>query len=491
MSQRMQRFLSVRRELPERRLAPGGGLDFAEVRRPFAPPAAAAQASRCEQCGIPFCQLHCPLHNNIPDWLKLSAEGRLEEAYRVGQATNSFPEICGRICPQERLCEGSCVIEQSRHGAVTIGAVEAHITDTAWDKGWVEALPVGPERGRSVGIVGAGPAGLACASRLRGDGYRVDIYDRHDRMGGLLVYGIPNFKLDKSVVERRAGQLAEAGVVFHPNVDVGVGCGVVGVGGGGGLPFAELRQRHDAVLVAVGLTRPRALELPGAGLDNVLQAIDYLIASNRKGLGVAEPEFDSGRLNAEGKRVVVIGAGDTAMDCANTAVRQGARSVTCVEMFDRADMDSSTGERAHAEEAGVEIRWLTTVEAFLGEGALGGVRAVRLHAGPPGADGRRTFDPVPGSAFTIGAEMVIQALGFVAQEAAALYGEPAPELTGWGTVKVDPETMATSLDGVYAAGDVVRGASLAVWAIRDGHTAARAIDAYLRNAGTAVLAAAS
>ena len=480
MSDKMQHFVTIERKPPEKRLDNGKPLDFGEVRRPFEPAAAAKQASRCEQCGIPFCQLKCPLHNNIPDWLKFATEDRLEEAYRISQATNDLPEVCGRICPQERLCEGSCVLEQSRHGAVTIGAIEAYITDTAWQRGWVEAIKPKRELERSVGIVGAGPAGLAAAGRLRRLGYRVDVYDRHDRMGGLLVYGIPNFKLDKKVVERRARQLTESGIVFHPNSNVG-----------GDLPFAELCSRHQAVLVANGLGKPRGLKVPGAGLNNVFQAIDYLIASNRKGLGQAAPEFDSGKMNAAGKRVVIIGAGDTAMDCANTAIRQGAASVACVELFGRADMSSSIGERAYAEDAGVKINWLTTAEAFLGGREVSGVRALRLHAGPPDADGRRIFEPIEGSGFTIDADMVIEALGFVAEDLKTLFGATTPEVTERGTVAVDEETLMTSLNGVFAAGDLIRGASLAVWAIRDGRVAAEGIDAYLRAGGEQVPAAVS
>jgi len=210
----MQRFIDIDAEMPDKKAADARRMDFDEIYAPFSPEKAVAQASRCEQCGIPYCQIHCPLQNNIPDWLRLATEGRMEEAYAISQATNTFPEICGRICPQDRLCEGSCVLEQSHHTSVTIGAIEKHITDTAWEQGWVKGPTPSKERKCSVGIIGAGPGGLAAADRLRRQGYEVHVYDRHDRAGGLLIYGIPNFKLDKDVVQRRTRLLADSGVFF-------------------------------------------------------------------------------------------------------------------------------------------------------------------------------------------------------------------------------------------------------------------------------------
>ena len=275
---RMLRFVTVKRDMPSKRAADERREDFGEIYREFAAEKAAEQAGRCSQCGVPYCQTHCPLHNNIPDWLKLTAEGRLREAYELSQATNTFPEICGRICPQDRLCEGNCVIEQSGHGTVTIGAVEKYITDTAWDEGWV--LPIKPrvERPESVGIVGAGPGGLAAADMLRRRGFQVTVYDRHDRAGGLLVYGIPGFKLEKEVVVRRNGQLEAGGVTFRLDCNVGED-----------VSFDELRARHDALLIATGVYRSRDLGGPGSGLGGIVRAIDYLTASNRKGFGDAVP----------------------------------------------------------------------------------------------------------------------------------------------------------------------------------------------------------
>ena len=294
---------------------------------------------------MPFCQTHCPLGNNIPDWLMLTANGRLEEAYELSAATSNMPEICGRICPQDRLCEGGCVIEQSGHGAVTIGAVERYITDTAWERGWVQ--PVKPQRelSQSIGIIGAGPAGLSAADELRSAGYRVTVYDRHDRAGGLLIYGIPNFKLEKEIVERRVKRLADGGVEFRLGVDVGKD-----------ITFAELRQTHDAILVATGVYKSKELTAPGSDAKGVLKALDYLIAANKVGLGETVADFANGKLNAEKKNVVVIGGGDTAMDCVRTAIRQGAKSVTCLYRRDRANMPGSQREVANAEEEGVKFR---------------------------------------------------------------------------------------------------------------------------------------
>ncbi|MFQ8431626.1 NAD(P)-dependent oxidoreductase [Amaricoccus sp. W119] len=466
--QRMLKFVKVARDMPSKRQAEERRGDFHEIYREFAEAKAAEQASRCSQCGVPYCQSHCPLHNNIPDWLKLTAEGRLREAYELSQATNTFPEICGRICPQDRLCEGNCVIEQSGHGTVTIGAIEKYITDTAWEEGWV--LPVTPlaEREESVGVIGAGPGGLAAADALRKAGFRVTVYDRHDRSGGLLVYGIPGFKLEKEVVVRRNKQLADGGVEFVLNCDVGKD-----------VSFADLRQKHDAILIATGVYKSRDLGGPGSGLKGIVRAIDYLTASNRKSFGDDVPEFASGELNAEGRRVVVIGGGDTAMDCVRTAIRQGATSVKCLYRRDRANMPGSQREVANAEEEGVEFAWLTAPKGFTGEEAVAGVRVGRMRLGAPDASGRQSPEEIPDADYTEPAELVIKALGFEPEELPRLWDVDGLEVTRWGTVKADFMTKQTSLEGVFAVGDIVRGASLVVWAIRDGREAADSIIAHL------------
>ncbi|MGR3514632.1 MAG: NAD(P)-dependent oxidoreductase [Paracoccaceae bacterium] len=459
----MLRFVSVGRDMPEKRDATTRKEDFREIYAEYAQAKAEEQAARCSQCGVPYCQSHCPLHNNIPDWLKLTAEGRLQEAYETSQATNTFPEICGRICPQDRLCEGNCVIEQSGHGTVTIGSVEKYITDTAWEEGWVKPIAPVSERPESVGIIGAGPGGLAAADILRRAGVQVTVYDRYDRSGGLMTYGIPGFKLEKDVVMRRNKQLEDGGVIFKLNCNVGED-----------VSFEDIQQAHDAVIVATGVYKSRDLQAPGSGAEGIVRAIDYLTASNRKSFGDSVPEFDDGTLNAEGKRIVVIGGGDTAMDCVRTAIRQGATSVKCLYRRDRANMPGSQREVANAEEEGVEFVWLSAPNGFVGD-AVTGVMTQKMRLGAPDATGRQMPQIIDGSDYVEDADIVIKALGFEPEDLPKLWGVDGLEVTRWGTIKADFRTHETSLDGVYAVGDIVRGASLVVWAIRDGREAAEAV----------------
>ncbi|WP_066481681.1 MULTISPECIES: NAD(P)-dependent oxidoreductase [unclassified Sphingomonas] len=468
-SEKLLQFVDRAQAYPPKRDAGHRASDFREIAERYAPPSAEEQAGRCSQCGVPYCSVHCPLQNHIPDWLRLTAEGRLREAYALSNSTSTMPEICGRICPQDRLCEGNCVIEFTGHGAVTIGSVEKFITDTAWEQGWVEPLVPGRPRGQSVGIIGAGPAGLSAAEYLRVMGYDVHVYDRYDRAGGLLTYGIPGFKLEKHVVTRRVERLAAGGIVFHADFEVGRDASL-----------EALRQQHDAVLIATGVYKPREIKAPGVGAGGVVEALDYLTASNRKGFGDAVPAFDDGSLNAAGKHVVVIGGGDTAMDCVRTAVRQGAKSVKCLYRRDRANMPGSQREVANAEEEGVEFVWLSAPEGFTGGGQVNGVRAARMRLGAPDASGRRAPEPEPDSQFTLDADLVIKALGYDAEDLPSLFGSGELGVTRWGTVRVDQRTMMTSLDGVFAAGDIVRGASLVVWAIRDGRDVSDKMHAFLK-----------
>lgn len=470
MAQKMLTFTRVERSMPDKRAVDVRAADFGEIYDTYSPEAAAAQAGRCSQCGVPFCQQGCPLQNNIPDWLMLAAEGRMEEAYQVSSATNNMPEICGRICPQDRLCEGICTIEQSGHGTVTIGAMEKHITETAWENGWVRPIKPGRPKGQSAGIVGAGPAGLAAAEELRRKGYDVTVYDRYDRGGGLLTYGIPGFKLEKPVVERRLKRLEESGISFVYNTEIGRD-----------LTFPDLRARHDSILIATGVYKARDLKVPGVGHGAVFAALDFLTASNRKGFGDSVPAWDDGTLDAKGKRVVVIGGGDTAMDCVRTAVRQGAKSVTCLYRRDRANMPGSQREVENAEEEGVVFEWLAAPEAVLDTkaGKLKAVRASRMKLGSVDASGRQAPEKT-GETFDVKADMVIKALGFDPEDLPTLFGEPALTVNRWGAVRIDFASMMTNLKGVFAAGDIVRGASLVVWAIKDGRDAAKAMHAHMK-----------
>ena len=522
-TQTMLKFVTVPRQMPDKREAVERAEDFHEIYREFADAKAQEQASRCSQCGVPYCQSHCPLHNNIPDWLRLTAEGRTQEAYLRAQETNSFPEICGRICPQDRLCEGNCVIEQSGHGTVTIGAIEKYITDTAWEEGWVEPIRPAVERAESVAIIGAGPGGLAAADRLRRMGFQVTVYDRHDRAGGLMIYGIPGFKLEKHVVERRNRLLEQGGVEFVLGADVG-----------NSISFDAIRGKHDAVLIATGVYRTRDLDIDNPPERGVVAALDYLTASNRVDLGDEVPDFEDGELNAAGKRVVVIGGGDTAMDCVRTAIRQGATSVKCLYRRDRANMPGSQREVQNAEEEGVEFVWLSAPNAFAGHvtgdarradeasvanaagdvdgdgigdnpdlapahvptetrastgpvepmpaARVAGLRVTRMRLGAPDVSGRQAPEPIAGGDYDEPADLVIKALGFEPEDIPRLWGVDGLEVTRWGTIKADFRTHRTSLPGVWAVGDIVRGASLVVWAIRDGREAADAIAAELTGA---------
>ena len=481
MSNKMLKFTDLNQETPEKRLTKKRKQDFKEIYNEYINDKAKEQSSRCSQCGVPFCQIHCPLSNNIPDWLKLTAEGRLEEAYKLSQSTNNMPEVCGRICPQDRLCEGNCVIEQSGHGTVTIGSIEKYITDTAWEKGWVKPINITKELKQSIGIIGSGPAGLACAEELRKFGYKITIYDRYDRPGGLLIYGIPNFKLEKKVVERRTKLLKDSGIKFVLNFEVGRDKSLM-----------ELREKHDAVLIATGVYKPREIDISGSGLKNIFPAMEFLTASNKKGLGDKVELFDNGTLNASGKNVVVIGGGDTAMDCVRTAIRQEAKSVKCLYRRDKENMPGSAREVGNAEEEGVEFVWLSSPKKFIGQDKVSQVEVSKMILGEPDQSGRRKPILKEGSEFKIDADLVIKSLGFDPEDLPKLFDVEELAVSKWGTLKIDLKTMQTNLEGVFAAGDIVRGASLVVWAIRDGRDVAMQIDKYLsskRNKKIGVVAA--
>jgi len=470
MSEKMLKFVKIGQQTPPKRDVNSRKDDFNEIYDEFISDKAKLQSSRCSQCGVPFCQVHCPLSNNIPDWLKLTAEGRLQEAYELSQSTNNMPEVCGRICPQDRLCEGNCVIEQSGHGTVTIGSMEKYITDNAWEQGWVKPIKVTNEKKQSIGIIGAGPAGLAAAEQLRKDGYQITVYDRYDRPGGLLIYGIPNFKLEKFVVERRTNLLRESGINFELNFEVGKD-----------LTLDQLRKKHDALLIATGVYKAREINIPGSDLDNIFPAMDFLTASNKKGLGDQVEAFDKGILNAEGKDIVVIGGGDTAMDCVRTSIRQKAKSVKCLYRRDKENMPGSAREVANAEEEGVEFVWLSSPKEFKGKNKIEKIIVDQIELGEPDETGRRKPKIKDGSHYEINADMVIKSLGFDPEDLPNLFGNPNLKVTQWGTIKADFDTLETNLDGVFAAGDIVRGASLVVWAIKDGRDAAASIKKFLQS----------
>ena len=470
MSEKMLTFVKIDQQNPNKRKVKTRIEDFKEVYDQFISQKAKEQSSRCSQCGVPFCQVHCPLSNNIPDWLKLTAEGRLLEAYELAQSTNNMPEICGRICPQDRLCEGNCVIEQSGHGTVTIGSVEKYITENAWDEGWIKPIKVKNEKEQSVGIIGAGPAGLAAGEELRKLGYQITIYDRYDRPGGLLIYGIPNFKLEKYVVERRTKLLKESGIKYFQNFEVGKNS-----------TLEQLRKKHDAILIATGVYKAREIDVQGSNLQNVFPAMEFLTASNKKGLGDKVELFDDGTLNAEKKDIVVIGGGDTAMDCVRTAVRQNAKSVKCLYRRDKENMPGSAREVVNAEEEGVEFLWLSSPKEFLGKNKIENLVVDKIKLGEPDDSGRRKPEIQEKSEFIIKADMVIKALGFDPENLPKLFNSKDLQITRWGTLKTNFDTMETNLPGVFAAGDIVRGASLVVWAIKDGRDAADSIKKYLEN----------
>ena len=468
MLEKMLKFVNIGKQNPPKREVSNRKEDFNEIYNEFIQEKAKEQASRCSQCGVPFCQVHCPLSNNIPDWLKLTAEGRLKEAYELSQSTNNMPEVCGRICPQDRLCEGNCVIEKSGHGTVTIGSVEKYITDNAWEQGWVNPIKVKNEKIQTVGIIGAGPAGLAAAEQLRKLGYQITVYDRYDRAGGLLIYGIPNFKLEKFIVERRTKLLKEGGIKFIQNFEVGKDA-----------TLEQLRKKHDALLIATGVYKAREVQLQGNNLGNIFSAMKFLTASNKKGLGDKVELFDDGTLNAEGKDIVVIGGGDTAMDCVRTSIRQNAKSVKCLYRRDKENMPGSSREVANAEEEGVEFIWLSSPKRFIGTNKVEGLVVDKIKLGEPDDSGRRKPEVQKNLEFNIKADIVIKSLGFDPENLPQIFSSEDLQVTKWGTLKTDFNTMETNLTGVFAAGDIIRGASLVVWAIKDGRDAATSIKNFL------------
>ncbi len=466
-------FLTLRRADPARRPVVERTHDWREMYTPLPDDAVRAQGARCMDCGVPFCQgdTGCPVRNAIPEWNDLVSRGRWRDALEALHATNNFPEFTGRLCPAP--CETACVLGVIER-PVAIRTIEQAIADRGFAEGWIEPRPPARETGARVAIVGSGPAGMAAAQQLRRAGHGVAVFERADQVGGLLRYGIPDFKMEKSVVDRRVAQLGAEGVVFHTGIDVGRS-----------LPAAALRRDFDAVLLTVGATVPRPLAIPGAELAGVHYAMDFLTQQNRVTAG--RPAGGADRITAHDKRVVILGGGDTGSDCLGTCHRQGARSVVQLELLTEppAERDASTPwplwpmqlRTSHAHEEGGQREWSVSTVAFTGEGG----RVSRLHAirvdAAPGPDGRIGVTERPGSAFTLDADLVLLALGFTGPEptvTSALGLTVGPR----GTVQTDG--YATAAEGVFAAGDARRGASLIVWAIREGRDAAAAVDAFLR-----------
>ena len=469
MTKNMQKFVTVDYAPPRKRVALSRVNDFNEIYQSFEHEQFLAQSSRCEQCGVPFCQDGCPLENNIPDWLLLSTEQRWQEAYYESAKTNDFPEICGRICPQDRLCEGSCVLEVSDHNTVTIGSIESQITEKAWAAGLIKPISPTLELQQSVGIIGSGPAGLAAAAQLRAKGYKITIYERNDRAGGLLIYGIPSFKLEKYIVQRRIKWLEDSNVSFKLNTAVGKD-----------ISFSELQDTHDSILIATGVYEPIKLNCPGSQIDNIIPALDFLTIRNRTDLGDKISKNTLAKFNAKDKNVIVIGGGDTAMDCVRTAVRQGAKNVKCMYRRDQNNMPGSKREVLNAQEEGVEFLWLTSPLSFDRQESLE-INAERMKLEEIDITGRQKVSPIPQSQHNIKSDLVILALGFNPENIHEILKQKSIELQKWNTIKVQGNSQSTSLEGVYAAGDIVRGASLVVWAIREGRQAAQAIHDYLSN----------
>ncbi len=447
---------------PEKRIK-----DFQEIYSQFGKNDSVEQSSRCSQCGIPYCQIHCPLNNNIPDWLRYIAEGRLEEAYQVSASTNAFPEVCGRVCPQDRLCEGNCVVEQAGFGAITIGNLEKYLTEIAWEKGWVRNLSSQNQYKQKVAIIGSGPAGMAASAYLTQNGYQVDVFEKNDRAGGLMIYGIPNFKLDKKIVERRTEWLTESGVTFNLNTEVGKN-----------ISFQDLEKDYDAILIATGVYKARQLDIDTSSVNNSIPALDFLIESNRTGLG--DSPSKNKYLTAKDKHVVVIGGGDTAMDCVRTAIRQQAKEVTCLYRRNKENMPGSAREVLNAEQEGIKFNWLSVPSKIISDSSTATSMTYKVATlGEVDESGRRK--PIDtGVEKQIKSDLIIQALGFEPEDLNHNF-KTNIELTSWKTVKVDFKKFQTSNPKIFAAGDIVRGASLVVWAIHDGREVAKSIHNFLQN----------
>jgi glutamate synthase (NADPH/NADH) small chain len=459
-------FMEYTRELPQRRPPAERVKDWFEIYRPFAEPSLQSQAARCMDCGVPFCHSGCPLTNLIPDWNDMVYRGRWREAVRQLHATNNFPEFTGRICPAP--CEAACVLGINEP-AVTIKQIEKSIVDQAFEAGFIQPEPAARKSGQRVAVVGSGPAGLAAAQQLARAGHEVTVFEKNDRIGGLMRYGIPNFKMEKHLIDRRMEQMRAEGVKFQTNAHVG-----------GNVPVEDLRKEFSAILLAGGAEQPRNLGVPGRELKGVHYAMEFLPQQNRRCEGDTVPEAEA--ILATGKHVVIIGGGDTGADCVGTSHRQGALSVTQFELLPKPPDTRSPStpwplwpmqlrvESSH-EEGGVRD-WSVSTVRFSGdaEGRVRQLHAVRVGPAP-------RFEPIPDSGFTLEAGLVLLAMGFLGPVRQGMVEQLGVALDARGNIATND--YMSSVPGVFAAGDMRRGQSLVVWAIAEGRKAARAIDVFL------------
>ncbi len=470
MAERLQndfQFLDVGREDPSKKAIEVRKHQFVEIYEPFKAPQAQSQAHRCLSCGNPYCEWKCPVHNYIPNWLKLIAEGNILEAAELSHRTNTLPEVCGRVCPQDRLCEGSCTLNDG-FGAVTIGSVEKYITDTAFAMGWRPDMSQVKPTGKRVAVIGAGPAGLGCADVLVRNGVKPVVFDRNPEIGGLLTFGIPEFKLEKKVIQLRRQIFTEMGIEFRLNCNVGVD-----------VTLQQLLEEYDAVFMGMGTYTYMKGGFPGEDLPGVYDALPFLVSNVNRSMGFEKSAEDF--INMSGKQVVVLGGGDTAMDCLRTSIRQGAESVTCAYRRDEENMPGSKREVANAREEGVKFLFNRQPIAIVGEDRVTGVKVVETRLGAPDANGRRSPEPIPGSEEVLPADAVLIAFGF-RPSPSPWFAEAGIQVDGQGRVSAAEQQkykFQTSNPKVFAGGDMVRGSDLVVTAIWEGRQAAEGILDYL------------
>jgi len=456
-------FLDVGRFDPSKKNIEERKINFVEIYGDYNQPEASNQSHRCLDCGNPYCEWKCPVHNYIPDWLKLVNEGNILEAADLCHQTNSLPEMCGRVCPQDRLCEGACTLNDG-FGAVSIGNIEKYITDKALDMGWKPDLSNRKWTKKKVAIVGAGPAGIGCADVLIRAGIKCDVFDKQSEIGGLLTFGIPEFKLEKSVVRRRRKILEEMGIKFHLNKEIGKD-----------ISFQKLHDEYDAVFLGMGTYTSLEGGFQGENLTQVHKAIDYLIGNTNHLLKVKQKDHEY--VNLKGKNVVVLGGGDTAMDCNRTAIRQGAKSVSCLYRRDEKNMPGSRREVVNAQEEGVNFEFNTQPIEIVGKDKVEGVRTIQTKLGEPDQNGRRVPVPIPGSEKVFPADEVVIAFGFRASPA-EWFKDFNIKINNAGLVEA-PENQElkfqTSNSKIFSGGDMVRGSDLVVTAIWEGREAAKSI----------------